>query len=211
MLVEKNVLPLFSAPIYTANVKNYENDVLDLDNIDESDYNVFVRTGNMLSKNQNILLEPKFSEIRHHVDTAMKDYFYNVLMVDPRVKLNLVCSWIVIGNNNSVTPKHIHQNSIFSGTFYIKSEEGAGDLILTTPKSSTTCLPPAVSPTLMGVNIFNTKTWHLEPKTGDIVIFPSHVYHEVSPNKSGQYRSCIAFNYYVSGLISDDETEVLFL
>jgi uncharacterized protein (TIGR02466 family) len=123
----------------------------------------------------------------------------------------LVCSWAVVGGPNSMTPKHIHQNSIFSGTFYIKSEQGAGDLILTTPKSSTTFLPPAISPKMTGINIFNTKTWHITPKTGDIIIFPSHVFHEVSPNQSGQNRSCIAFNYFLTGPISNHETETLFL
>lgn len=211
MLIEKNVMPLFSAPVYTAHVENYENDVLDFDNIDSSVYDVFDRTDNMLSKNQNILLEPEFAEIKHHVDTAMKDYTYKVLQIDPELKLKLVCSWAVVGGPNSMTPKHIHQNSIFSGTFYIKSEQGAGDLILTTPKSSTTFLPPAISPKMTGINIFNTKTWHITPRTGDIVIFPSHVFHEVSPNKSGENRSCIAFNYYLTGPISDHETETLFL
>ena len=66
-------MPLFSAPVYTAHVENYENDVLDFENIDSSVYDVFDRTDNMLSKNQNILLEPEFAEIKHHVDTAMKD------------------------------------------------------------------------------------------------------------------------------------------
>ena len=127
MLVEKNVMPLFSAPVYTAHVENYENDVLDFENIDSSVYDVFDRTDNMLSKNQNILLEPEFAEIKHHVDTAIKDYTYNVLQIDPELKLKLVCSWAVVGGPNSMTPKHIHQNSIFSGTFYIKSEQGAGD------------------------------------------------------------------------------------
>ena len=198
MLVEKNVMPLFSAPVYTAHVENYENDVLDFENIDSSVYDVFDRTDNMLSKNQNILLEPEFAEIKHHVDTAIKDYTYNVLQIDPELKLKLVCSWAVVGGPNSMTQKHIHQNSIFSGTFYIKSEQGAGDLILTTPKSSTTFLPPAISPKMTGINIFNTKTWHITPRTGDIVICPSHVFHEVSPNKSGENRSSIAFNYYLT-------------
>lgn len=211
MLVEKNVMPLFSAPVYTAHVENYDNDVLDFDNIDSSVYDIFDRTDNMLSKNQNILLEPEFAEIKYHVDTAMKDYTYNVLQIDSEITLNLVCSWVVVGGPNSMTPKHIHQNSIFSGIFYIKSEQGAGDLILTTPKSSTTFLPPVISPKMTGINIFNTKTWHITPKTGDIVIFPSHVFHEVSPNQSGQNRSCIAFNYFLTGPISNYGTETLFL
>jgi len=211
MLIEKNVWPLFSSPVYTANANGYVNKILDFDNLDKTQYNIFEKTNNMLSKNQNILLDLEFSAIKNHVNSAMNDYFYNVLSIDKSVKLKLTNSWIVIGYPHSVTPKHIHQNSIFSGVFYIKSERNAGDLILSTPLSSTTFLPPSISPTINQNNIFNTKLWAISPKNNDIIIFPSHVYHEVSENLSNQIRCCIAFNYYTVGAISDDLTEVLTL
>ena len=209
MLVEKNVMPLFSAPVYTAHVENYENDVLDFENIDSSVYDVFDRTDNMLSKNQNILLEPEFAEIKHHVDTAMKDYTYNVLQIDPELKLKLVCSWAVVGGPNSMTPKHIHQNSIFSGVFYIKSPENAGNLLLSHPLSIPTCVSSTIRPLFKENNIFNSKIFAHKPNDCDIIIFPSHVEHEVTRNMSGELRCCIAFNYFVEGTISPANGERL--
>ena len=141
MLTQKEVLPLFSSPVYRARVDNFVNDVVDLDNLDLSKFNDFRETDNIcLSKDQQILLQPEFSGIKHHIHSAMSDYVYNVLSVSRDIKLRLTNSWMVVGFPGSITPEHIHQNSIFSGTFYIKSEPGAGKLYLSVPLSQSLSL-----------------------------------------------------------------------
>lgn len=212
MLTEKEVLPLFSSPVYRARVDNFVNDVVDLDNLDLSKFNDFRETDNIcLSKDQQILLQPEFSGIKHHIHSAMSDYVYNVLSVSRDVKLKLVNSWMVVGFPGSITPEHIHQNSIFSGTFYIKSEPGAGELHLSVPQSQYTAFPSSLIPKVNEYNPYNSKKWPFKIRTSDILCWPSNIYHSITPNKSNQKRCVIAFNYYLVGPISEDDNEVLTL
>ena len=49
----------------------------------------------------------------------------------------------------------------------------------------------------------------MAPNDCEIIIFPSHVEHEVTRNMSGELRCCIAFNYFVEGTISPANGERL--
>jgi len=209
-LQNKNIIPLFSTPVYHCNVKDYVNDVVNFDNIDWSEYYVSNKQQNTnVSINQNVLELPKFATCKKIIDFAMKEFFYKELKICKRIKPKLVSSWMLIGHPNSTTASHLHTNALFSGVFYIKSEKNAGNIKLLSNPLTPTLTPYVIRLETEEYNLLNSLSWELELKTNDIIIFPSHLHHEVSENLSGQIRCGIAFNYMVTGQISNINTRVL--
>ena len=40
----------------------------------------------------------------------------------------------------------------------------------------------------------NAQNWHIEPKNGLLIMFPSHVHHKISTNLSNEDRYSLAFD-----------------
>jgi len=218
IIFKQQIHPLFSSPVYTANAAYYENDVIDFDNIPMDEFykeQVHPDLGDigiqLISKNQNILLDKKYTAIKKLCDDAVHYYAYDNIKMSRHIKCSLTSSWMIVGYPGAKTNKHLHQNSVFSGIFYLKSGEDSGKLILSHPLMLPTVFSSTVTPQLDEYNMLNSKINVFSPKTNDIFIFPSHIPHEVSKNTSGEMRACIAFNYFLEGEISNDNTEKLHL
>lgn len=204
------VQPLFSIPVYSTQVEGYTNNVIDFDNIDYSQFMVNETQGlTFNSIDQNILLQDSFKDIKDIVDSGVEQYAYDFLKLPRELNLKLVCSWLVLGHPNSVTNYHMHVNSVFSGVFYIKSDENSGELVFKIPLSHLTYITPTIRPEPTEYNMLNSSTWSYQPVTNSLIIFPSHLQHSVSENLSGDFRCAVAFNYFLTGKVSDHNTAVL--
>ena len=217
-LHDQEILPLFSNPFYKARAKYYVNDVIDFDNINETlffqkEVNLDIEEENcgkiLISKNQNILLDDKFINIKKYCDAAVKDFAYENLKVNEDITFKVCSSWLIVGYPGSITNTHLHQNSVFSGVFYIKTKPNSGNICLTHPNIIPTAFSSTLQPTIEEYNILNSRMFVYTPKDNDIIIFPSHVSHNITRNNSNEIRCCIAFNYFAEGNISQSDTENL--
>ena len=106
--------------------------------------------------------------------------------------------WGMKYQKNDVTPAHNHTPSIISWTYYPK----IGDPNKVQPLEL--CKVPDGS---IEIDLSNcaehtkgkTKSWGeplitIKPYTGQLVIFPSYVYHQVKPTKNNIDRYCVAGN-----------------
>jgi hypothetical protein len=204
------IFPLFSIPLLQLHATDYVNDVIDLNNIPyEEFYNNRSQQYTMNSLDQNILLDERFKNIKDIIDAGVAEYVYGQLKIPPTINLKLVCSWMLLGFPGCITSTHMHTNSMFSGVFYIKSEENCGNIVFTPYQSQMTYTTPTVRPYPTEYNIFNSLTWTVTPKTNDLLVFPSHLQHEVTENVSDTVRCAIAFNYFLTGDICDVVTRTL--
>jgi len=204
------IYPLFPTPVFYGNVDGFVNDIINFDSIDLSqffDNNKQQKTFNSI--NQQILLEPKFSVLKQIIDDCVFEYVFNQLKYPKDLSLDLVCSWLLLGYPGSETNSHLHTNSIFSGVFYLKSEEDSGDIFFSIPYHQMTYTTPTVTPYPTEYNLYNSRSWKFSPKTNDILIFPSHLLHGVTENKSNEVRCALSFNYFISGNICNDVTRTL--
>ncbi len=102
-------------------------------------------------------------------------------------------TWININKTGDMNISHAHGISLFSGVFYVKAEEKCGNIIFKNPM--------ILQQFAIGerkiekYNSFNSITWHIPPKSGDLIIFPSWLEHYVEPNLSNEDRISIAFNF----------------
>jgi len=185
------VLPLFSTPLYIS-----QDEVLETP---EVEYNR--KSDSSISKSQKVLLDQRFSKHKEVVEKHLSHYVYDTLRVSKNLELKHICSWMVFHGKGDFSPIHMHCNSMFSGVLYLSCDEDSGNIMFSMPL----IIPTWTSSTLNALwnvddnNIFNSREFVYTPKYGDILIFPSHTYHEVGKNESNIDRYCLSFNYILSG------------
>jgi uncharacterized protein (TIGR02466 family) len=104
--------------------------------------------------------------------------------------------WANINYENAYNRVHLHANSLFSGTYYIKTPAQSGSLIVHDPRPGVHINMPKRKegelPKQLWMRVF------FQPRAGQMIIFPSWVWHEVEPHPSKDTRISVAFNI-VSG------------
>lgn len=97
-------------------------------------------------------------------------------------------AWVNINGKGDLNKRHIHPLSTFSGCAYVKLPEDSGSIRFFRSDSMRHYDMPE-----HGFHALND--WHeYKPFENQILIFPSWVEHEVSPNQSDEPRITIAFN-----------------
>ena len=125
-----------------------------------------------------------FDELKHHLDREAAGYAKKAGLRFPKGELRLSSLWANLMPPACYHAFHLHPNSIVSGTFYVAVPKGASPLRLEDPRAG---LFMACPPRKMQVD--------LHPKAGEIILFESWMKHEVPPNRSGDERISVSFNY----------------
>jgi len=99
--------------------------------------------------------------------------------------------WVNVNPPGGYNGPHQHTNAILSGVYYVDvprgpSEKG-GAIEFLSPH------PVRLLGGLLKAEMFAERI-HLQPKAGDLLIFPGQLPHWVHPNDSGKPRLTIAFN-----------------
>lgn len=149
--------------------------------------------GNISSADSYILNRSELTSLRNELLKLVRDYFKAVYAPADDVDVYITQSWINTTEPSKYHHVHSHPNSFISGVFYIHSE-GEADKIMF-HKSGYECIQ--VNPTEW--NRYNSKTWWYPVSTGDVILFPSSLTHEVPPTTSSSNRMSLAFNVFLKG------------
>ena len=193
------IYPLFSSPVYTSTI-----DSLSAKNINHITTSKFKRT---LNNDGNISLDifvldsPKLKELRSQVINHIDTYFYDVIKVKKNIKFKLLNSWIMQHLPKDFGPSHGHNNSLFSGTVYIKTSKNCGAIKFYHNVRDN--FSQTISLNYEEYNIYNSSSFYFEPIDGLVILFPSYLTHEILPNLSEDSRYCVAFNIFVEGELGD--------
>jgi uncharacterized protein (TIGR02466 family) len=108
--------------------------------------------------------------------------------------LKLVSMWININQKGNYNKCHCHPGATLSGVFWIKTPDNCGNLVLRSDKDySEHELLDSISEGLPEkYNYYSSFVF--TPKEGSMVLFPSHILHDVEMNESESDRISIAFN-----------------
>jgi uncharacterized protein (TIGR02466 family) len=136
------------------------------------------------SSNQN----PLFDKIRDYIFPHLNNgipYQWN---------FELINMWININQKGNYNVCHCHPSSLLSGVFWIKIPENSGNLEFINPNNYQEGLLTDTLPNDVATkhNFFNTLI--VSPREGSLIIFPSHIFHNVTENKCDEDRISIAFN-----------------
>ena len=105
-------------------------------------------------------------------------------------KQRIVAMWAIINKKNSFNIMHNHQNCYLSASYYVKKPERSGDISFFDPIEPKTYRYPEKEKD----TIYSNQVVTLKPEEGDLLVFPSYLYHSVEQNLSDEDRVVISFN-----------------
>ena len=160
---------------------------------------------NELSEEMGILDRPEFKSMKDIVFSHVKKYEKDVCGFKSSLSFKLTESWYretVPGHNH---PDHNHPNSMLSGVVYLnvpkgdESHEGINLIhIENRGVFKNHDFRYDYTPTK-----YNQISTFIPVETGDIVLFPSYLYHFVSRNESeNESRKIISLNTFIQGRMS---------
>lgn len=192
------IYPLFSTPIYyVPDTKIQIDSTLLTRLLDKTEFPDFVETAG-LSKNQFILDNPDFKDIRRVCELHLQEYTTQVCGLDN--EFYITNSWLSRNEPNIDHPPHAHINSIFSGCLYLKSSQNS-ELSFGSLDQLSKTWPLAFN--RKRINIYNATSWSVPVDTGAIVIWPSNVFHSSNPNPLKDTRVVMCFNTFIRGDLTD--------
>ena len=188
---------LFSVPVFHYKLKNYKetnkellNYILELQKNDKTG-NTHSNIGGWHSQNFDIVNQgPPINFLN-----KIKDYLKHILSNEfgwkyiPN-KQRIVAMWAIINKKNSFNVMHNHQNCYFSSAYYVRKPKNSGDITFFDPKAAKTYRFPKIEK----YTEYSANTITIKPEEGDLLIFPSYLYHSVSENLSEDDRVVISFN-----------------
>lgn len=199
-----NILPLFSTPICITNVQ--EQIVADANAYaHQLEYDRFNSNSGWVSKNKYVLNDVRLSTVKTAIEEQLQKYVYNELMVNPEIKFYITNSWVVKYDKGDWGRSHIHTNSLLSGVVYLQVDENSSHIWFERENNQQPLFPSAVNVEFTQWNIFNSKSWKIQPQKAQLLFFPSNVMHGVATNNSEESRYALAFNIFARGKFGSDE------
>lgn len=90
---------------------------------------------------------------------------------------------------------HSHANNYLSGVYYVQTAPGADAITFHDPRPQI----EQISPPIATRNAYNSNTYHVDVRAGQLVMFPSWLSHSVPENTSESLRVSISFNVMFTG------------
>ena len=127
------------------------------------------------------------SELSLDLNKPVKEYSYQSrIQMDNKIKN----SWFNIQDKESVLKEHVHPSSILSGSLFINIGKKASNLYFHNPNPFVYYMDKNEP-----VNDYTYEWYSLNPKKGDLIIFPSWLKHGSNHNKNFyKNRTVISFN-----------------
>jgi len=200
------VRPMFSVPLYQANLGpvdpmarawimnlsyphqsvGVDNSELELDPVD---------------RGMHILNRAPLKQLKSLIMSHVKEFAHEVLGVVDTVDFVFTTSWVNrYGAGDSVT-NHTHQNSLISGVYYIHTSPDSSPILFEQSYNQTSLFQTNVRPSIKQThqNQFNIDSYCIQPQSGDLLVFPSWLEHQVPKQESNNYRYSLAFNLFARG------------
>jgi len=190
---------IFSTPIYISKL-NRELTSQELKFIEENKKLFLKNEGNISSKNNYILNEKPFLNLKKELDLKVKNYFEKVISPANNIIPYITQSWLNYTETNQYHHKHEHPNSLVSGVFYINCHEELDKI-----KFFKKDIYQTIKPEIKNWNVWNSEAWSFVVKTQDIIMFPSSLTHMVENKEGTNTRISLAFNVFIKGTVGNEE------
>lgn len=194
--------PMWSVPLFKTNIG--KPDPITMAWIRNLDY-PHEASGHDHTDDKYILERPKLKTLKAQIKSACDFFVHQELGVEDGVNFEIQNSWInrhKQGENNTL---HWHSNAMLSAVYYIQNEPGAGDILFRRSHNYYNLFHDTVRVEFKqdSMNQYNMDTIAHKPKSGDLIIFPSHCEHMVTQNETTSERYSLAFNLFARGEIGE--------
>ena len=187
---------IFPTPVYTSKLEK-KLTASELKFIDKNKKNTYKNEGNLTSNNNYILNEKPFKELKLQLELRVDDYFNKVICSSDDIKPYITQSWLNYTEETQHHHNHAHPNSLVSGVLYLNSDPEFDKIIFIKN------VYHGIKPLTKEYNLWNSDSWYVPVKTGDILMFPSSLTHMVESKKGSNTRVSLAFNVFIKGEIGE--------
>jgi uncharacterized protein (TIGR02466 family) len=154
--------------------------------------------GNFTSKDNYLLKHPELAKLKKFIDEALDNFTTHIL--HSTQKLRTTQSWTSRNPPGSFHHDHMHPNSIFSCCFYFVQNKDHPPIVYFNRASNRLLLHYTVD----GLNAdINAGTYVLPCEAGQMVIFPSHLWHKVPINQGKGDRLSFSINTFAKSELGD--------
>jgi len=188
---------LFPTPILRNNIsRDFTQDELEF--VSTSFSSTYKNKGNTTSDNNYILEETEFSDLKQICLDYVQEYVDTVYKPKYKVTPYITQSWLNWTKPGEHHHEHAHPNSFISGVLYINAKDQDKIKFF---KSAYQLIKIDTD----NYDIYNSDSWWFGVKTGDIVLFPSSLVHNVETVTSDETRISLAFNVFLNGVLGDNK------
>jgi uncharacterized protein (TIGR02466 family) len=130
------------------------------------------------------------------ISRSINEYFYGVMGIKEQTEIFITESWLNKTEKGQTHHRHWHPNSVISGIVYLQGDETSGFTRFITNRYD------QLEFEIENTNIYNSKSWSIDPLKNRILLFPSNVEHLVEEYQSDLPRITLSFNTFVRGNIN---------
>ena len=188
---------IFPSPVYIIRRE------LDLDSTEEKDIEDIVKEGmnineGNLSSRNSYIFNGKLKKIKQFCEQHIKIYVKEILDPEEELDFYITQSWLNVVEPGGSIHKHLHENSIISGAYYVSTVEN-DRIVFDDPNEFRKA---AINIEPKEYHLFNSSTWFFPINNNLLLLFPSWLEHAVEPNeKVTTDRISISFNTFMIGTI----------
>ena len=150
---------------------------------------------NRQSEDTFVLDRPELANIRAFIEAKLHEYVTKVFASTD--KLVITQSWLNKSKKGESHHEHVHPNSMVSGVWYPQIHEQMPPIQFRSRTQRDVTLQTEV------YNTFNSATFMLPMKRGELILFPSNLTHSVPTNVGEEERISLSFNTWPKGNMGD--------
>jgi len=195
--------PLFSTPLYVNHITDDEFSIVAQAVINTNCPSLNTYEGNGYMSDDTVWLD-NHTDVKNIMEKYLDDYVHKQLAISKRHQLSHCTSWVNLHKPGDVGQSHVHSNSMFSGVLYVKVDRDSGPIRFQYPSMIPTYMTHQIEVDLDDNNIYNMREAVINPNNKMILLFPSHLSHDIAPNQSSIDRYSMAFNYFLKGTFGND-------
>ena len=194
---EKIIHKLFVSPVFQFKIENYETLNKQLSeyiyNLKKNDAEGIQRSNVNGWHSKNFKIEKDntpynfVKAIHGHVKEVIVEGF-GWKYVPEKVGMSEI--WAIINKKGTFNKSHNHPGSYLSAAYYVKAPKNCGNINFYDPNE----IKKFNSPAIENLTELSTSGFSIKPEEGNLLIFPSYLYHDVGKNLSDDDRIVISFN-----------------
>lgn len=208
-----NVLELFPHKVYEVNFPNYQiiqddliqeistffgdNFTSEYNNHDHPVRNGFLKDIYDVRNSSNINL-PNLKSVFDFITVEGKKYWDEILSYSDQLTPYILNAWVTAVKNGGFVASHNHNPIPVAGVFYIRAEEGQGNLYLENPSDLVIGKAPYKANSGYVPQRFN---YEMKSVSGKLILFPGWMKHFTKENTTNDIRISMAVNFGCQGQV----------
>ena len=199
MMNQANIHSIFPVPIYTTRMDRAFTKK-ELQFVKEQKKHIYKSTGNFTTHDTYILDKKEFKNIKKFLEKCCKDYLEKIICAKINISLYITQSWLNYTEESQYHHKHEHPNSVVSGVLYLDADVKNDKIVFSHPIRY-----QQIQVDVDRFNAWNSDSWYVPVKTGELFMFPSSLSHQVIVKKGNNTRISLAFNTFYKGTMGSKD------